>query len=106
MSNGKHRFVPGAFRINRLTRFEIARIVGARSLQLALGAPPLIDTESFGIKDPVAIAIKELLENLLPMTVRRPIPGGGYELIPVSKLLSPENREYLENTLRSWNLGS
>ncbi len=89
----------------RLTRFEIARIVGARALQLALGAPPLVDPDKAPAKDPVAIAILELLNNVLPMTVKRPRPGGRYELIPVSRLLSEDNRRYLRTTLQSWILG-
>lgn len=90
----------------KLTRFEIARIVGARALQLAYGAPPLIDPNEVEVKDPVAIAIVELLKGLLPITIKRVKPGGGYELLPINKLLSPDNRRYLETTLKSWSLSS
>lgn len=88
----------------KLTRFEIARIVGARALQLAFGAPPLIDPEEAPAKDPVAIATLELLKGVLPITIKRVKPDGGYELIPVSRLLSPDNKRYLETTLKSWTL--
>lgn len=89
---------------NRLTRFEIARVVGARALQLSLGAPPLVNPDEAPVKDPIAIAVLELLKGLLPMTIRRMRPNGEYELIPVSRALSPDNRRYLETTLKSWTL--
>ncbi len=53
------------------TRFERVRIIGARALQISLGAPVLIkDLE--GEIDPVKIAIKEMAQNLIPITVIRP----------------------------------
>uniref|UniRef100_A0A7C4HEQ8 DNA-directed RNA polymerase subunit Rpo6 n=1 Tax=Staphylothermus marinus TaxID=2280 RepID=A0A7C4HEQ8_STAMA len=90
----------------KLTRFELARIVSARALQLALGAPPLVDTSEINVKDPVAIAIIELLKNVLPITIKRVKPGGGFELLPVNKLLSEDNRRYLRTILESWSLHS
>ncbi len=102
----KDGFISEDYPVKRLTKYEIARVVSARALQLALGAPPLIDPDEFPVKDPVALAIEELLRGVLPMTIRRPEPGGGYVLIPVSKLLSPQNKRYLATTLKSWTLGS
>ncbi len=52
----------------RYTRYERARIIGARALQIAEGAPPLLDLET---KDPVHIARSEFEEGVLPITVRR-----------------------------------
>lgn len=53
------------------TRFERVRIIGARALQISLGAPVLVkDLE--GEMDPVKIAIKEMEQNLIPITVIRP----------------------------------
>jgi DNA-directed RNA polymerase subunit K len=89
---------------SRLTRFELARIIGARALQLANGAPPLVDVSNLPIKDPVYIAIVELLNSQLPMTIQRSKEGGGYELIPVSKLITPEIRRYLTSILESWDI--
>lgn len=57
----------------KLTRFEKARIIGARALQLSMGAPPLIAGED-GIADPIIIAIKELEKGIIPLTVRRSMP--------------------------------
>ncbi len=87
----------------KLTRYEIARIVGARALQLALGAPPLVDVNKSPSKDPVAIALLELYEGVLPITIRRMRPDGKSQLIPVRKLL-PGAREYIRRTLESWKL--
>jgi len=50
------------------TRFEKARIIGARSLQIAMGAPVLIKT---GKTDPIEIAIEEYNMGVIPITVRR-----------------------------------
>lgn len=57
----------------KLTRFEKARIIGARALQLAMGAPPLV-TGSGEIFDPIIIAIKELEKGVIPLTVKRNMP--------------------------------
>lgn len=51
------------------TRYEKARVLGARSLQLAMGAPAFVETEE-GNK-PIEIAKKELEEEKLPITVSR-----------------------------------
>ncbi len=54
------------------TRFERARIIGARALQIAMGAPILIDTPP-GMVDPVDIAEVEFEKAVIPITVRREI---------------------------------
>ena len=52
------------------TRFERARILGARALQISLGAPILTDVPPT-LVDPVEIAEREFAKNLIPITVRR-----------------------------------
>lgn len=69
-----------------MTRFEKARIVGARALQISMGAPILIDI-SGGISSPIDIALKELEVGILPMTIRRTLPDGTYQDIPLKWLL-------------------
>jgi DNA-directed RNA polymerase subunit K/omega len=69
-----------------VTRFEKARIVGARALQISMGAPILIDI-SGGISSPIDIALKELEVGVLPMTIRRTLPDGTYQDIPLKWLL-------------------
>lgn len=88
----------------RLTRFEIARVVGVRALQLSLGSPPLIDITNIENKDPVYIAILELINNVLPMSILRPGEKGEHQLVPVNKLITPEVRRYLESILESWDI--
>jgi len=53
-----------------LTRFERARILGARALQVSLGAPILIDVPA-SLVDPVEIAEREFEAGRIPITVRR-----------------------------------
>lgn len=57
----------------KLTKYEKARIIGARALQLSMGAPPLIRI-SEDMQDPIIIAIKELEKGVIPISVRRRMP--------------------------------
>jgi DNA-directed RNA polymerase subunit K/omega len=70
----------------RLTRFEKARIVGARALQLSMGARPLIDIPSESMS-PREIALLELEEGVLPISIRRVLPDGTSQNIPLKWLL-------------------
>uniref|UniRef100_A0A7C4BB51 DNA-directed RNA polymerase subunit Rpo6 n=1 Tax=Thermofilum pendens TaxID=2269 RepID=A0A7C4BB51_THEPE len=67
-----------------LTRFEKARIIGIRALQIALGAPVLVKVE--GNMSPVEIAEKELREGVLPVVIVRWTPGGRHQEIPLKYL--------------------
>lgn len=71
---------------SHLTRFERAKIIGARALQLSLGAPTFAKS-SKNIHDPITLAIKELDTHVLPLTIRRTYPDGNYQNIPLSSLL-------------------
>jgi len=51
------------------TRFERARLIGARALQIKMGAPVLIKVPK-GIERPIDIAMAELDSGALPITVR------------------------------------
>ena len=66
----------------RLTRFEKARITGARSLQLSLGAPTLIKIPT-DLTDTIMIAKYELDKKTLPISIRRILPNGLYQDIPI-----------------------
>ncbi|MCW3978920.1 MAG: DNA-directed RNA polymerase subunit K [Candidatus Bathyarchaeota archaeon] len=70
----------------KLTRFERARIVGARALQISLGAPILVELPS-SVTDPIDIALRELREDVLPMTLRRILPDRTHQDIALSELL-------------------
>ncbi|KAG9257244.1 DNA-directed RNA polymerases I [Emericellopsis atlantica] len=60
-----------------MTKYERARILGTRALQISMSAPVLVDLE--GETDPLQIAIKELREKKIPLIVRRYMPDGYYE---------------------------
>jgi len=66
-----------------LTRFESARIMGARALQLSLGAPPFIPIPKDAATS-LDIAIKELEKRVIPITIRRILPNGDYQNIPIT----------------------
>ncbi len=72
----------------KLTRFEKARIVGARALQIAMGAPILIEPST--LSSPIDFAIKELESGVLPMTIRRTLPDGTFQDVPLKWLLQEE----------------
>ena len=61
------------------TKYEKARMIGSRALQLAMGAPFLVKMEQEDLErirfNPIEIAKLEMAEGVLPITVRRPLPG-------------------------------
>ena len=61
------------------TKYEKARIVGARALQLSMGAPFMIKLSEKDLKklhfNTLEIAKLEFEQGLIPITVRRPLPG-------------------------------
>jgi DNA-directed RNA polymerase I, II, and III subunit RPABC2 len=69
-----------------LTKYERARVLGARALQISLGAPVLVDLE--GESDPLLIAEKELRAKKIPLKIRRHLPNGAYEDWSVNELTS------------------
>jgi len=75
----------------KLTRFERARIVGARALQIAMGAPILIEPPKKTMS-PIEIALKELEAGILPITIRRTLPDGTFQDIPLKWLLEFEKK--------------
>lgn len=70
----------------KLTRFERARVIGLRALQLTLGAPPLVEVEETGW-DPLDVATEELESSLLPLSLRRTFPDGSFVDVALSELL-------------------
>ncbi|VVC03325.1 DNA-directed RNA polymerase subunit K [Candidatus Burarchaeum australiense] len=55
--------------VEDLNRFEKARLIGARALQLAMGAPPLIEVKD--LTNPVNIAFEEFDKGVIPLVVLR-----------------------------------
>ena len=74
----------------KLTRFEKARVVGARALQIALGAPVLIDVDP-GSMSAIDIATQELEAGALPISIRRTLPDGASQNIALRLLLTHED---------------
>lgn len=60
-----------------MTKYERARILGTRALQISMNAPVLVDLE--GETDPLQIAMKELSQKKIPLVIRRYLPDGAYE---------------------------
>ena len=69
-----------------LTRYEKARIVGARALQISFGAPILIEKPK-NLVDPIKIAQIELKSGILPLTIRRELPDTTFQDIPINRLI-------------------
>lgn len=76
----------------KLTRFERARVVGARALQVSMGAPVLLDLTDPTLS-PIDIALMELEEGVLPISIRRALPDGTSQNIPLKWLLHPEEEK-------------
>jgi len=74
----------------RLTKYEIARIIGARATQLAMGAQPLVDVKQLGTIDPVLIAVEELRQGLLDFIIVRELPDGRTIRVTLKELLDLE----------------
>lgn len=87
-----------------LTRFEYARILGARALQISMGAPVLVESEDPSTLeipenaekeqgDPLLISEREIKQALLPILVRRTLPDGRWQDIPLPYLLKERGRK-------------
>jgi DNA-directed RNA polymerase subunit K/omega len=70
----------------RLTKYEKSRIISTRALQITMGAPILIDLSN-KVTDPIVIATTELESGSLPLVIRRTLPNGQFQDIPVKSLL-------------------
>ena len=67
-----------------LTRFEKARIMGARALQLSLGAPIFIKIPKNATTS-LEIAMEELKQRVIPIVIKRTLPNGDYQNIPIDQ---------------------
>jgi len=66
-----------------LTKYEKARIMGARALQLSLGAPPFIPIPKTA-RISLDISMEELEQRVIPITIRRVLPNGDFQNIPIN----------------------
>jgi DNA-directed RNA polymerase subunit K len=65
-------------KIHEFTKYEKARMIGSRALQIAMGAPFLVKLNEDDLKklkyNPVEIAKTEFQEGVIPITIKRPLP--------------------------------
>ena len=84
------------------TKYERARILGARALQIAMNAPLLIKIEQEDLEkiqfDALKIAEIELNSNILPISIKKPFPARKEEELKRAKekKISDEQKEELE----------
>jgi len=69
-----------------MTKYERARILGTRALQIAMCAPVMVELE--GETDPLQIAMKELKLRKIPIVIRRYLPDGSYEDWSIDELIN------------------
>ena len=68
-----------------LTKYERARVLGTRALQISMNAPVMVDLD--GETDPLRIAQKELRERKIPIIIRRYLPDGSWEDWGIDELI-------------------
>jgi DNA-directed RNA polymerase subunit K/omega len=70
--------------VNRLTKYEMVRILGERIKQLNMGAKPLIKNHQGLSYD--KIAEEEFKNNMIPFKIKRPLPNGKFEIWTLDEL--------------------
>jgi DNA-directed RNA polymerase subunit K len=78
---------------DRLTRFEVARIISARALQIALGAPVLVKSDKI---DAIELAKEEFRKKMVPVTIRRTLPNGEIRIVAIKKAVENWLKEHPE----------
>ena len=71
-----------------MTKYERARVLGTRALQISMCAPVMVELE--GETDPLAIAMKELKARKIPIIIRRFLPDGSWEDWGIEELIINE----------------
>merc|ERR1712157_125515 len=80
-----------------MTKYERARVLGTRALQISMNAPVMIELQGTET-DPLQIAMLELAEKKIPFTVRRFLPDRSFEDWKVSELIvSDSDRRRMGN---------
>ena len=82
------------------TRYEIARILGARALQIAMDAPLLLKVSDDELKDmrydSLKIAEREFDSGVLPISIRRPLPSRKEEKLQTVKEEKVDDKKIIE----------
>ncbi|ORX37626.1 RNA polymerase, subunit omega/K/RPB6 [Kockovaella imperatae] len=71
-----------------MTKYERARVLGTRALQISMNAPVLVPVENE--TDPLEIALKELKAQKIPLVIRRYLPDNSFEDWKVEELIQQE----------------
>ena len=87
---------------DKFTKYEIARVLGARALQIAMNAPLLIKLSKEDLEkvkyDALKIAEIEFESGVLPISIKKPFPGKKAEALkrPKEQKISDEKIEEKE----------
>ena len=76
-----------------MTKYERARVLGTRPLQIAMCAPLMVEHEQE--TDPLQIAMRELKEKKIPMIIRRYLPDGSFEDWSIDELIITDWESFL-----------
>jgi DNA-directed RNA polymerase subunit K/omega len=79
---------------NRMTKYEMVRILGERIKQLNMGAKPLIKNHNGLSYD--KIAEEEFKVNMIPFKIKRPLPNGKFEIWTIDELMKEHLYSQLE----------
>jgi len=79
---------------NRLTKYEMVRILGERTKELTMGAKPFV--KNYKTLTYENIAIEEFKRNMIPFKIKRPLPCGKYEIWTLDELYKEHLSEQLE----------
>jgi DNA-directed RNA polymerase subunit K/omega len=70
--------------VNRLTKYEMVRILGERTKQITMGAKPLIKNSKNLTNE--QIVNEEFKNNMIPFKIKRPLPNGKFEIWNLDEL--------------------
>jgi DNA-directed RNA polymerase I, II, and III subunit RPABC2 len=70
--------------LNKLTKYEMVRVLGIRAQQISVGAKSLV--KNIEGKSPIEIAIYELKNKMTPFKIKRPLPNNTYEIWKIKEL--------------------
>jgi len=84
ISNNEYLFGDDRISSNRLTKYELVRILGERVKQLIMGAKPMIKNYKELCYE--EIAEHELINNIIPFKIKRPLPNSKFEIWSIDEL--------------------
>ena len=87
--------------LNRLTKYEIVRILGIRTKQISVGAKTLV--KNINAKSPIEIAIFELINKMSPFKIKRPLPNNTYEIWKIKDLNIVLSDSEMKSIINSFN---